>query len=301
MKLVVTGGRGFIGSHFVELALKSNHKIIDIDNMTYCSNKVLPWDSHKNYHHIKDDITSIRHLPSCDAIVNFAAETHVDNSITYSHDFVKTNVIGVHNILELLRGKVYERPKFIQISTDEVYGDIELGNFNEDCPLKPSNPYSATKAAAEHLVTSYHRTYGIDFLITRSSNNYGPRQYEEKLVSKCISCVQEGKKIPLHGDGSYVRDWLYVVDNAQAILKLVESDYKNEIFNISGGLHLSNNDVAKQVCSWFGIENWFSHVEYIENRLGQDLRYSIDSKKIQKFKIHIPERKELINFMDMEW
>ena len=300
MRMVVTGGRGFIGSHFIELALDSGHHITDIDSLTYCANIKLPFDNNPRYKHIQEDINDIKHLPFCDIVVNFAAETHVDNSITYCGDFVKTNFSGVHNLLELIRGKVYERPKFVQVSTDEVYGDRLNGEFIENDPLIPSNPYSATKAGAEHLVTSYSRTYGIEYLITRSSNNYGPRQYEEKLISKSISCLKDGRKVPLHGDGSYMRDWIYVVDNARAILQLIESGVKNETFNISGGLHLSNNQVIEQVCSWFNLENWASHVQYTENRLGQDVRYSISSKKLRDFGIQIPRRQKLLNFLDIK-
>jgi dTDP-glucose 4,6-dehydratase len=296
---LVTGGRGFIGSHFVDLALRNNHYVIDIDAMTYCASIDLPWDKHPKYSLIKEDISTIKHIPFCDVIVNFAAETHVDNSISFSYDFARTNFNGVHNLLELVRGKVYERPLFVQISTDEVYGDAIDGEFSEKSPFKPSNPYSATKAAAEHLVTSYSRTYNIDYLITRSSNNYGPRQYEEKLISKIISCLKEGKKIPLHGDGSYMRDWIYVEDNARAILSLIEKEKKNEIYNVSGGLHLSNKDVVRQVCNWLDVSDWESHVNYTENRLGQDLRYSISSEKIRSAGIEIPTRKELLNFLEM--
>jgi dTDP-glucose 4,6-dehydratase len=300
VKFVVTGGRGFIGSHFVDLALKNGHTIIDIDKMTYCSNKTLPWDNHEKYTHVKEDIADIKHIPFCDVVVNFAAETHVDNSITYCGEFVKTNINGVYNILELLRGKVYERPLFVQISTDEVYGDTLHGSFCEDDVLNPSNPYSATKSAAEHLVTAYHRTYGIDYLITRSSNNYGPRQYEEKLIAKTISCVKEERKIPLHGDGSYIRDWIYVKDNAKAILDLIECGVKNETFNIAGGLQLDNNQVVEQICQWFEMKDWKSQIVYTENRLGQDLRYSINCEKIRKSGITIPKRNKLVDFREQK-
>jgi len=296
MKIVVTGGRGFIGSHFVDLALNHGHTIIDIDKMTYCSSKTLPWDNHEKYTLIKEDIADIKHIPFCNVIVNFAAETHVDNSITCCGEFVKTNINGVYNILELLRGKVYERPLLVQISTDEVYGDTLHGSFCEDDMLNPSNPYSATKSAAEHLVTAYHRTHGIDYLITRSSNNYGLRQYEEKLISKSISCIKENRKIPLHGDGTYVRDWIYVKDNAKAILDLVECGVKNETFNIASGLQLDNNQVVEQICQWFEIKDWKNQIIYTENRLGQDLRYSIDCEKIRKAGIIIPKRDKLVDF-----
>jgi dTDP-glucose 4,6-dehydratase len=296
--MVVTGGRGFIGSHFVEQALSSGHEIIDIDCMTYCASKNLPFDNHPKYKHHNQNIVDIRHLPFCDVVVNFAAETHVDNSITYSSNFVRSNIVGVHNLLDLIRGKVYERPKFVQISTDEVYGDRLQEEFKEEDLLTPSNPYSATKAAAEHLVTSYARTYGIQYLITRSSNNYGPRQYEEKLIAKSIDCLSNGRKIPLHGDGTYMRDWVYVVDNARAVLSLVESDIVNETFNISGGLHMSNRQVVERVCEWFGHKDWESHVVYTENRLGQDLRYSISTEKLNRFGVVLPKRQSLLNFLE---
>ena len=178
MKYIVTGGRGFIGSHFVEKALERGDTVVDIDKMGYASHKKLPWDNHDRYTLIKEDISEISHLPSCDILINFAAESHVDNSIKLSEPFVKSNVLGVHNLLELLRGKPdYDRPLFFHISTDEVYGDREEGSFTEQDILKPSNPYSGTKAAAEMLIMAYHRTYGIDYVITRSANNYGPRQF----------------------------------------------------------------------------------------------------------------------------
>ena len=178
MRLVVTGGRGFIGSHFVEEALARGFSIVDIDKMGYASHSELPFDDNQNYKLIVDDISAIKHIPSCDVLVNFAAESHVDNSIKDSKPFIESSVLGVWNLLELIRGKpTYNRPLFFHISTDEVYGDRNEGVFKESDILSPSNPYSATKASAEMLVTAYSRTYGIDYIITRSSNNYGPRQY----------------------------------------------------------------------------------------------------------------------------
>ncbi len=222
-KLVVTGGRGFIGSHFIELALDEGFDIVDIDKMGYASNQTLPFDDHPNYELIVQDISKIENLPSCDAIINFAAESHVDNSINDSYPFIESSVLGVWNLLELVRGKPeYARPLFFHISTDEVYGDIAEGDFKESDRLSPSNPYSASKACAEMLVKSYSRTYNLDYLITRSSNNYGPRQFEEKLIPKCITSLEQDKKIPVHGDGSYVRDWIYVKDKAGAILHLIQ-------------------------------------------------------------------------------
>lgn len=280
MKIIVTGGRGFIGSHFVELCLENGHTVIDIDFMGYCANKNLPFDDNPNYTHINEDIVKIKHLPLCDVLVNFAAETHVDNSINDTTPFVHSNIIGVHNLLEIIKGKPeYERPLFFQISTDEVYGDRQFGEFTELCILKPSNPYSATKAAAEMMVMSYNRTYGIDYLITRSSNNYGERQYEEKLIPKSINYLKTGKKIPIQGDGTYVRDWIYVKDNVEAIYHLIKCGYKNQIFNIGARNRMQNIEVVSCILEWMGKDK--DSIVYVPNRWGQDLRYALCTDKIQ--------------------
>lgn len=281
MKILVTGGRGFIGSHFVESALQRGWTVIDIDKMGYASHQKLPWDNHSRYTFLKQDISELTHIPTCDVLINFAAESHVDNSIKSSEAFVKSNILGVHNLLELVRGKPsYDRPLFFQISTDEVYGDIVEGKFTENDKLKPSNPYSATKAAAEMLVLSYHRTYGIDYLITRSGNNYGERQYEEKLIPRCISYIEQDKKIPIHGDGSYVRDWIYVKDNVDAICLLLEKNIKNDIYNIAAENHMTNLQVAQEVSSWYG-KTTQDTCQFVENRWGQDLRYAVSSEKLR--------------------
>ena len=282
MKLIVTGGRGFIGSHFVELALENGNSVIDYDCMTYCANEVLPFDDNPNYKHISENICDITHLPSCDVLVNFAAETHVDNSINDTTPFLKSNVVGVHNLLEILRGKPsHERPLFVQISTDEVYGDRPEGAFQESDKLTPSNPYSASKAAAEMFVLGYHRTYGMNYLITRSSNNYGERQYSEKLIPKSLECIHTNKKIPLHGDGSYVRDWIYVKDNVSAIYTLIQGGAKNDVFNIGANNHMTNLEVALDLLESFGKGK--EGIQFVDNRWGQDLRYSIGTDKINKF------------------
>lgn len=279
MNIVVTGGHGFIGSHFVEKALDNGHSITDFDCMSYCSIEKLPFDNHPNYKHIKEDICNISHLPSCDVLVNFAAETHVDNSINDTNPFMHSNVIGVHNLLEIIRGKqTHERPLFVQISTDEVYGDRPQGGFTEKDKLTPSNPYSASKASAEMFVLSYHRTYGLNYLITRSSNNYGPRQYYEKLIPKTLKCIDTNKNIPLHGDGSYIRDWIYVKDNVDAIYSLIISGIHNDMFNIGANNHLTNLDVVTDLLHWFGKKT--DQIQFVPNRWGQDLRYSLDTSKI---------------------
>lgn len=280
MKVLVTGGRGFIGSHFVESALQKGWSVVDIDKLTYAANQQLPWDNYKNYTFLKADISEITHIPTCDIIINFAAESHVDNSIKSSDVFVKSNILGTHNLLELVRGKPeYDRPLFFHISTDEVYGDRLDGKFTEQDKLKPSNPYSATKAAAEMLVMSYHRTYGLNYIITRTSNNYGERQFEEKLIPKSINCIKNNKQIPIHGDGSYIRDWTYVKDNVSAYMLLLEKGVKNDIYNIAAENYLTNLQVAKQVIQW--MEKTDSYLKFVENRWGQDLRYAVDSSKIR--------------------
>lgn len=286
MRIMVTGGRGFIGSHFVEKALGFNNvsSVIDYDCMTYAASKSLPHDYNPKYEHVNQRLEDIKRLPpNIDYIVNFAAESHVDNSIASPSIFVESNICGVYNLLELVRGKVYSRPQLIQISTDEVYGDADDGDnhFNENHKLTPSNPYAGSKASAEMMIMSYGRTFGIDYKITRSTNNYGPRQYPEKLIPKCIDSIQSGKKIPLHGNGSYVRDWIHVKDNVDGIWYVLEYGKNRSVYNISGDNPLSNVEVVKEVCSWFGIEDYESHVEFVENRLGQDARYSINSGKAQ--------------------
>lgn len=296
-KILVTGGRGFIGSHFVEKCLVSGHTVIDIDNLTYASNKTLPWDNHSNYTLIEDDISKIKHLPPCDAIVNFAAESHVDNSIESPKIFFESNIKGVFNLLELIRGKVYERPLFFHISTDEVYGDIRDYWFTENDKLNPGNPYSATKASAEMLVLSYHKTFDIQYLITRSSNNYGPRQYCEKLIPKILDCLYHNRKIPIQGDGSYVRDWIYVKDNIDAIYYVMNNSENNQIYNISANNHLTNIDVVKEVCGWMNIVDYKNHISFVPNRLGQDIRYSISNEKINKLGWEPKYKKGLYNFL----
>jgi len=296
---LITGGRGFIGSYFVELCLGNGHKVIDVDKMTYASNEVLPWDNEENYTLIKEDIKNLTHLPLCDIIVNFAAESHVDNAIESPDIFVETNVKGTLNLLNLLRGKPYDRPLFVHIGTDEVYGDYDaevLGRTEEDV-LAPSNPYAASKAAADMLVFAWARTYGINYQITRSSNNYGPRQYPEKLIPRILKSLKEGTSIPIHGNGLYYRDWLYVEDNVTAIYKTCFTEEINNVWNISAYHHLSNIDVVKEVCGWFGKDDYDTYIDFIENRLGQDLRYKISSEKIRS-KLHWRPSKEgaLFNF-----
>ena len=301
MKVTVTGGRGFIGSHFVESALEKGWKVYDIDKMGYASHRSLPWDKNKNYTLTHGNIANIRHLPTCDIVVNFAAESHVDNSITNCAPFIESNVIGVHNLLELIRTKPkYKRPTFFHISTDEVYGDIMEGAFKETDKLNPSNPYSATKACSEMLINSYHRTYGLRYVISRSGNNYGSRQYEEKLVAKAVSCLKDGVKIPLHGDGSYIRDWTHVKDNIDGIMSIIDKGIVDECFNIAANNHFTNKEVALAVIKKFNKTE--KEIEYVEDRWGQDIRYSVDTSKIKQATGWKPQRVGGLNldFVDEE-
>ena len=301
MKITVTGGRGFIGSHFVESALEKGWRVYDIDKMGYASHRSLPWDKNSKYTLTHGNIANIRHLPTCDMVINFAAESHVDNSITNCAPFIESNVIGVHNLLELIRTKPkYKRPTFFHISTDEVYGDIMEGAFKETDKLNPSNPYSATKACSEMLINSYHRTYGLRYVISRSGNNYGSRQYEEKLVAKAVSCLKDGVKIPLHGDGSYIRDWTHVKDNIDGIMSIIDKGIVDECFNIAANNHFTNKEVALAVIKKFNKTE--KEIEYVEDRWGQDIRYSVDTSKIKQATGWKPQRVGGLNldFVDEE-
>lgn len=287
--ILVTGGRGFIGSHFVELVLSQGYKVIDIDCLTYAANKDLPFLNHPNYTHINENICDLKYLPACDYLVHMAAESHVDNSISNSHEFIKTNIYGTYNLLELIRGKLYtdERPLFLFISTDEVYGDTlrGYGNTEQDI-LKPSNPYSASKAAADLMVQAWGRTYGLKYKIIRMTNNYGPRQHEEKFIPKSIKRMKEDKKILLHGDGTYLRDWLHVKDAVNAIMMVLIEGGENEIYNIAGGNEKSNLEVAQNI-----IYKLYppiiktipaKYIQFTENRWGQDKRYFVNCNKIKQ-------------------
>ncbi len=275
---IVTGGCGFIGSHFIELLLSKGYTVLNIDKMTYVSWDNIGFENHKNYDFWKQDICDISNLPKSDYLVNFAAESFVDNSIGNSEIFFRSNVQGVHNLLEHIRMKAkFDRPVFVQISTDEVYGDTADGRFTEKDILRPSNPYSATKAAAEFFLIAYNRTYGIDYIITRCSNNYGIRQYPEKLIPKTIESALNKRKMTIHGDGSYIRSWIHVKDHCEAIFSLIDNSCYNEIFNICSGIEYSNLEIVKMVYDSMGIN---PNLQFVENRWGQDVRYAVSIEKI---------------------
>ncbi len=281
-RLMVTGGLGFIGSYFVDLALKRGHQVINVDKATYAARSDLDFDHRSNYEHVQADICELKHLPvGVDFIVNFAAESHVDNSILANHDFFHSNVRGVYNLLELVRAKdETDRPVFVHISTDEVYGTNHEGSYTELDRLNPSNPYSATKAAADQLILGWKHTYGLPVMIVRSCNNYGFGQYPEKLLAKTIDFLLNGKKMTIHGDGTYRREWLYAGDNCEAILLLLEKGEAGEIYNVSSNEEHSVIEAARMVATTLGIDPDDAFI-FIPNRPGQDLRYSVDCSKVR--------------------
>jgi dTDP-glucose 4,6-dehydratase len=283
-KLIVTGGLGFIGSYFVELALARGYEVVNIDKKTYAARSNLSFENHPHYSFIQEDIATLKHLPAgATFLVNFAAESHVDNSITANQVFFESNTRGVYNLLELVRAKEpSDRPVFVQISTDEVYGSCAEGKMTEQHCLHPSSPYSSTKAAADQLILAWKKTYGLQYIICRSCNNYGYGQYPEKLFAKTIDHLAHGKKMTVHGDGSYTREWLYAGENCEAILAAMEKGQKNEIYNISSNEERSVIDVVKMIVHHMKPgDDWNKWVEFIPNRQGQDGRYAIDCAKIQ--------------------
>lgn len=282
MNLLITGGAGFIGSNFVHYMLRkhSDYKITVLDKLTYAGRKENLQDILDKIAFIKGDITQKedveKALAGCDCIVNFAAETHVDRSIIDAGTFVLTDILGVYNLLEAARK--YDVIKFIQISTDEVYGDILDGSFKETDRLNPRNPYSASKAGAELLCKAYFETYRLPVIITRSSNNYGSNQHPEKLIPKTIIHALLNQSIPVYGTGNNIRDWLYVDDNCEAIDTVLNKGYAGEIYNIAGNQELENLQVVKTILKLAGKPE--SLIEFVKDRLGHDLRYSIDAEKI---------------------
>jgi dTDP-glucose 4,6-dehydratase len=282
----VTGCLGFIGSHVTEACLKKGWYVMGVDKCTYASNEgwLESWSMRygDQFEFIKSDINDLDRIYDCDYIINTAAETHVDNSIEDSDAFVHSNINGVHHLLKMLNKKKYKRPVFLHFSTDEVYGDIAEGSHSEEDLLKPSNPYSATKAAADHLVTSWGRTYNMPYVIVRPTNNYGIGQYVEKLIPKSVKYLTVGRKVDLHNQGTPVRTWLHASDTAKAVIKIIESGVVNEIYNISGNYETANIEVVKKIVSMMGFEGPID--DYIEHmlRVGQDVRYSVNDTKLQK-------------------
>jgi dTDP-glucose 4,6-dehydratase len=290
MKVVyVTGCLGFIGSYVTRKCLEKGWYVRGIDKITYAANIDLldEFFSYQNFIFEEKDINELDFIYDCDYIINTAAETHVGNSIVQSDEFIHSNVNGVHHLLELIknfRQEGKDKPTLIHFSTDEVYGDIENGTHTETDLLKPSNPYSATKAAADQLVLAWGRTYNLPYIIVRPTNNYGIGQYVEKLIPKTLKYLKLGRKIPLHNNGSPIRTWLHAGDTAEAIISIIESGNTNEIYNISGGFEQSNLMTVSQIISLY-YPNTDKALEYYcnfeFNRDGQDVRYSLDDSKLR--------------------
>ena len=306
MNILVTGCCGFIGTNFVRLVLKEKPKwnIANLDALTYAGNFESLKDAENNLHYnfFKGDITNDTDILSAgdllsgkpDAIVHFAAESHVDNSIKNPGVFIRTNVEGT---LKLLKYAKEKNIRFLQVSTDEVYGTLgETGLFTEDTPLAPNSPYSASKAGADFLVRAWHETYKLDTVITRCSNNYGPYQFPEKLIPLAVTNLMQGKKIPVYGKGLNIRDWLHVEDHCRGILLALEKGVAGRVYNIGGSNEWKNIDIAKELVKIMGMEE--DKIEFVTDRLGHDLRYAIDATRIRKelgwepkytFKTGLPE------------
>ena len=294
MKVVyITGCLGFIGSYVTRTCLEKGWYVKGVDKITYAANKDLldEFKQYPNFSFVHCDINDLKFLYDCDYVINTAAETHVGNSIASSTEFVKSNVDGVHNLLELIknhRGENAKKPVLLHFSTDEVYGDIDEGAHAEDHLLKPSNPYSATKAAADMLVMAWGRTHNVPYMVIRPTNNYGIGQYVEKLIPKAVKCLNLDRKIPLHNNGEPYRNWLHADDTAEAVITLIEKGKVGEIYNVAGGFEQQNIETVKQIISeWSGIVNWEDfadirhYIDFSLNRPGQDVRYALDDSKIK--------------------
>ena len=294
-KIIVSGGLGFIGSNLINLLIKKNYFIINIDKVSYASNfyNTKEFANKKNYKFIKLDINNktkfkkilISYKPV--AIFNLAAETHVDRSIDSPSAFIKSNIVGVFNLLEAFKefSKKNKKTKFIHISTDEVYGDVLRGRSKETDPYKPSSPYAASKASSDHLIYSYVRTYKLNAMITNCSNNYGPHQHPEKLIPKLIYNIINNKPLPLYGKGKNSREWIFVEDHCNALFKVFKNGVRGEFYNIGSNINSSNLDIAKLLINIAKNKVKLSKnvkIKFVKDRPGHDIRYALDSKKILK-------------------
>jgi dTDP-glucose 4,6-dehydratase len=307
VRLLVTGGAGFIGSNFVRRIVNGTYpgvsQLTVLDKLTYAGTlknlEMLPKES---FEFIKGDIANPDLISDLtkrhDAIVNFAAESHVDRSITGARDFIETNVLGVQNLLAAsLQNQV---SVFVQVSTDEVYGSISEGSWSEEFPLLPNSPYSASKASADLICRSYNRTFGMDIRVTRCSNNYGPHQFPEKVIPLFVTNLIDNGKVPLYGNGQNVRDWLHVDDHCDGIYSVLSEGKSGNIYNIGGGRELTNRELTEIILRKFDRDD--SSIEYVTDRLGHDLRYSVSHEKISRELGYKPK----INFEDgieetIEW
>ena len=289
MKLLVTGGAGFIGSNFINSIANNEFAGIDevviLDNLTYAGvlENIEPVFSRRGFNFIQGDICDLNLvselIAEVDCVINFAAESHVDRSIGSASEFIKSNIGGVQILLDAIRiSKKHLR--FVQISTDEVYGSIEFGSWSEESPVQPNSPYSASKAGGELLASAYHRTHGLDVVITRCSNNYGSHHFPEKLIPLFITNLLEGRKVPIYGNGKNVRDWLHVKDHCRGIYKVLMNGRSGEVYNIGGGREMTNLEITELVLASMGMDD--SSIEYVKDRKGHDFRYSVNWSKINK-------------------
>lgn len=303
--MLVTGGAGFIGSNFVLDAIAAGHTVINLDALTYAGNleslKSVAGNSLYHFVHVdiadKDKVVALLNLHQPDAIVNFAAESHVDRSIDGPAAFIQTNVVGTLNLLECARDywRALPAPKqenfrFLHVSTDEVYGSLgETGAFTEQTPFAPNSPYSASKAASDHLVRAFHHTYGLPTVTTNCSNNYGPHQFPEKLIPLVIQKALSGEPLPIYGDGKNIRDWLYVTDHCSAIAKVLAAGRVGETYNVGGDAERENIAVVKVICSILDAKrplsdgkSYAEQMTFVKDRPGHDRRYAIDASKIKQ-------------------
>ena len=293
--IIVTGGLGFIGSNLIEVLLKKKYKVINIDKISYSSSfyNTLEFKRNKNYKFYKCDLKNSQkinkifnqYLPSC--IFNLAAETHVDRSIDNPKNFIDSNIVGFYNLLENFKkySKKYSKSRFIHISTDEVYGDTIYGRSDEKSPYKPSSPYAASKAASDHLLYSYIKTYNIPAIATNCSNNYGPKQHPEKLIPKLIFNIINNKNLPLYGNGKNSREWIYVKDHCEALIKVFKKGKIGEFYNIGSNKNLTNIEIAKNLIKIVGKKIKIGSnvkIKYVKDRPGHDTRYALNSNKVKK-------------------
>jgi dTDP-glucose 4,6-dehydratase len=309
MKIVyITGCLGFMGAYATRKALQRGWYVYGVDKVTYAANLNLldEFKKYKNFRFVRRDIKDLEYLNDCDYVINYAAESHVGNSIINSDEFINSNILGVKNLLDLVRFKPINcvvPPVFFHISTDEVYGDITSGAHTETDVLKPSNPYSASKASSDMLIKAWARTYGINYVILRPTNNYGVGQYPEKLIPLSVKNIVRGKKIRLHNEGTPVRNWLHADDTASAVMKIIDSENVNEIYNVAGGFEQKNIDTVKKIIeSFYGtLDGWEKYVNFDAVREGQDVRYALNDRKLKNLgwepqKKFDEEIQEIVNY-----
>ncbi len=285
MRVLVTGGAGFIGSNFIRYLLKKypRYRVTNLDKLTYAGNlnNLIDLKNNPRYTFVKGDICNAKTVDLLAAkahvIVNFAAESHVDRSILDAGQFVRTDVFGTYVLLEA--AKKYRHRRYLQISTDEVYGSIQKGTFSEKSPLNPSSPYAASKASGDLMVLSYSKTHSLPVIITRSSNNYGPYQYPEKLIPLFVTNALENLSLPLYGNGKNVRDWIYVLDNCVGIDLALHKGREGEVYNVGGGSEKTNIEITEFILKY--LDKPSSLVQHVKDRLGHDLRYALNCKKIK--------------------